>query len=102
MSCHRDILQAKLVKGTRGVVKFSFSRKICCTQFYRLLEYQVNDDKKPRNFPMKIPRKYLDSAGGNLTHSPQHGTNKQHYRPLTSSNSNKREGNRSRSFLPKS
>ena len=35
-SVARDILQAKLVKGTRCKVKFSISRKSCCTQFYRL------------------------------------------------------------------
>ena len=38
-SVARDILQAKLVKGTRGEVKILISRKSCCTaQFYRLLE----------------------------------------------------------------
>ena len=42
------ILQAKLVKGTRGEVKFLISRKNCCTQFYRLLEYKVNDGKNPQ------------------------------------------------------
>ena len=59
-------MQDKLVKGTRGEVKILISRKSCCTQFYRLLEYQVKDGKKIRNFPMKNPRKYLDSAGGNV------------------------------------
>ena len=39
---------------------------------YRLLEYfttlcKYYDDKYIRNSPMKNPRKYLDSAGGNLT-----------------------------------
>ena len=33
----RDILQAKLAKGTRGEVKILISRKCCCTQFYRLV-----------------------------------------------------------------
>ena len=33
-SVARDILQAKLVKETRGEVKFLISRKSCCAQFY--------------------------------------------------------------------
>ena len=63
MSVSRDILQAKLVKGSRGEVQFLISRKSCCTQLYRLLEEQVNNGKKN-------PRKYLDSAGGNFTSIP--------------------------------
>ena len=50
----RDILQAKLVSGTLGEVKFLISRKSCCTQFYRLLEEQVNDSKKSAIFQSKI------------------------------------------------
>ena len=49
-SVARGIFQAKLVKGTRGEVKILISRKSCCTQFYRLLEKQVNDDKKSAIF----------------------------------------------------
>ena len=42
--------QAKLFKGTRGEVKCLISRKSCCTQFYRLLEEQVNDGKNSAIF----------------------------------------------------
>ena len=35
----RDILQAKLVKGTRGKLKILISRKSCCTQFYGYVGY---------------------------------------------------------------
>ena len=45
-------MQVKLVKGTRGEVKVFISRKSCCTQFYHLLEYQLNDGKI-RNFLME-------------------------------------------------
>ena len=38
--------ETNLVKGTRGEVKLLISRKRCSTQFYRLLEYQVNDGQK--------------------------------------------------------
>ena len=52
-----DLLQAKFVKRTRGEVKNLISRKSRCTQFYRLLDYQVNDAwLKIRNFIMKNPR----------------------------------------------
>ena len=34
----------------RGEVKFIISRKSCCTQSYRLFEYQVNDGKKSATF----------------------------------------------------
>ena len=44
---------------------------------------------------MKNSRKYLDSEGDNLTKFP-HETNKQHYHPQPSLNSNKREGIKSR------
>ena len=69
----RDILQAKLVEGARGKVKFLISRKSCCTQFYRLLEYLVKYVWKIRKCFMTNPRKSWGPAGGNLTYYP-HGT----------------------------
>ena len=59
--------ETTLVMGTRGEVKILISQKSCRMQFYRPLEYQVNDGKKSHNFPMTNTLKYLDSAGGNLT-----------------------------------
>ena len=35
-----------------------------CTQFYRLLEYQVNDGKQIRKIVMKNSRKALGVADG--------------------------------------
>ena len=46
----RKIIEFLLYRETRGEVKVYISRKSCCTQFYRLLEYQANDGKKNPKF----------------------------------------------------
>ena len=60
-----NVLKAKLVKGTQGEVKFWICRKKICTQFNRLLKYQVNDGK---TINKKNCEKSLGSAGGNITY----------------------------------
>ena len=55
-----------MVKGTQGEVNYLISPKSSCIQFYRLLEYQLNDGKNPQ-LSNENPREYSDSADGNLT-----------------------------------
>ena len=55
---------------------------------------------KNSQFLMKNLRKFLGSAGSNLVFF-LHVTKKQNYRPLTSSNSNKREENKTDNIYQK-
>ena len=65
-------------KSTTGVLT-NYLQLLCreiksCTQFYRLLEYQVKYGKKSA-IKKKKSRKSLGSVGGSLTYFP-HGTKK--------------------------
>ena len=54
--------ETSLVKGNQGEVIFLISRKSCCKQYHRFLEYQET--------MVKNLQKPLGSAGGNLTYFP--------------------------------
>ena len=61
------IFQAKLVKGTRGEINFLFLKKVVVHNFIFFWNTKYSMHMvKIRNFPIKNPQKYLDSAGGNF------------------------------------
>ena len=48
-SAARDVLWTKLVEGTRGKVKFLFSRESSCTQFYRFWDENEREKKNKKH-----------------------------------------------------